>query len=79
MNAAEAHAAAAAEGLVLEPAKNSSGFKGVSYMKDSRSKPFYAQVHRPGTCRTRVKYLGVFATAEEAALTVARFLCNRIR
>ena len=70
MTAAEAHAAAAAEGLTLVPsAENSTGFKGVCRMS-SASKPFQAQVWHGG----RHNYLGSFATAEEAALAVARFL-----
>ena len=69
MTAAEAHAAAAAEGLALLRADNPTGFKGVS-RSGSGSKPFQAQLWRGG----RNKTLGRFATAEEAALAVARFL-----
>ena len=69
MTAAEAHAAAAAEGLALLRAENPTGFKGV-YRDDRNSKPFRANLRHGG----RKQYLGNFATAEEAALAVARFL-----
>ena len=69
MNAAEAHAAAAAEGLVLVPAENPTGFKGVYLNNRSARNPFKAQSWHGG----RTKTLGTFATAEEAALAVARF------
>ena len=70
MTAEEAHAAAAAEGLTLVRAENPTGFKGVSSPAAPPSKPFKAQLWRGG----RTESLGVFATAEEAALAVARFL-----
>ena len=66
MTAAEAHAAAEAARLSLVRAENATGFKGV-YPSNNVSKPFKA---RDG----RHNYLGSFATAEEAALAVARFL-----
>ena len=68
MTAAEAHTAAAEEGLALVRAENSTGFKGVyrGGAKSSAGKPFKAEL--------RNKSLGYFATAEEAALAVARFL-----
>jgi|MDSZ01.2.fsa_nt_gb hypothetical protein len=69
MTAAEVHAAAAAEGRVLLRAENSTGFKNV-YPKSSTSKPFQAQLRQSRL----TKNLGSFATAEEAALAVARFL-----
>ena len=69
MTAAEAHAAADAEGLALLRADNAAGFKHVCLGKNA-SKPFQAQLRQDG----RDKYLGMFATAEEAALAVARFL-----
>ena len=68
MTAAEAHAAAAEEGLALLRADNAAGFKHVT--RKSASKPFQA---RPEPRRAQ-HYLGHFATAEEAALAVARFL-----
>jgi hypothetical protein len=67
--AAQAHAAAAAEGPTLVPAENATGFMGVS-SSSSATKPFKAQASRGG----RQQHLGCFATAEEAALAVARFL-----
>ena len=72
MTPAEAHAAAEAEGLTLLRGRsdNSTGFKGVSYDPTWASKPFKAQLKHGG----RDHYLGNFATAEEAALAVARFL-----
>ena len=69
MTPAEAYAAAEAEGLTLLRAENTSGFMGVS-RSGSASKPFKAQLKVGG----HHHYLGVFATAEEAALAVARFL-----
>ena len=71
MTAAEAHAAAAmAEGLVLVRADNASGFKAEACRLDSAvSKRFLAH-GRAGTPSTS----GSFATTEEAALAVARFL-----
>ena len=70
MTAAEAHATAAAEGLTLVRAENEMGFKGVSRNNRSAKKPFQAQLRHEG----RNKNLGMFATAEEAALAVARFI-----
>jgi hypothetical protein len=69
MTAAEAHAAAAAEGLALLRADNAAGFKGVTHNAHTL-KPFKAQAWQGG----RVNSLGSFATAEEAALVVARSL-----
>ena len=60
MTPAEAHAAAAAEGLRLVCAENATGFKGV--YNQSQGKPFQARLMRRG----REKSLGTFATAEEA-------------
>ena len=70
MTAAEAHAAAATEGLALLRAENSTGFKGVGRNNGSASKPFQANVRHDG----RQEHLGSFTTAEEAALAVSRFL-----
>ena len=70
MTAAEAHATAAAEGLALVPDENATGFKYVSLINDCVSKPFKAHRKDDG----RMKHLGNFATAEAAALAVARFL-----
>ena len=70
MSAAEAHATAAAEGLALVRAETATGFKGVSYEHRGRSKPFQARLWEGGQAKT----LGSFATAEEAALAIARIL-----
>ena len=69
MTATEAHAAAAEEGLSLLRAENATVFKGVSRDKNP-SKPFKAHLYHGG----RQKHLGYFATAEEAAVAVTRFL-----
>ena len=69
MTAAEAHAAAAAEGLALLRAENPVGFKYVARQINCYEH-FQAQL-KHGGC---YNYLGRFATAEEAALAVARFL-----
>jgi hypothetical protein len=49
-------------------AKNTTGYFGVNLARPGKPKPYQAQMWRGGT---RV-YLGRFATAEEAALCVAR-------
>jgi predicted DNA-binding WGR domain protein len=59
---------AQAEKLTLLVAKNSSGYFGVCLAKPGHPKPYQAQVWRGG----EQVYLGSFATAEEAALCVAR-------
>ena len=56
-----------AEGLTLLKADNKAGYFGV-YLNTGRPKPYQAQVKRAGT----MVHLGTFATAEEAALCVAR-------
>ena len=58
---------AQAEKLTLLVADGSSGYFGVS-LKPGRSKPYQAKVRRGG----KTVHLGCFATAEEAALCVAR-------
>ena len=63
----EALQQAQAERLTLRVAKNKTGYLGVSH-KSGRSKPYKAEVWSAG----RNVYLGSFATAEEAALCVAR-------
>ena len=60
-------AQAQAEGLTLRVAENKAGYFGVSN-KPGQPKPYQAQLRRLGK---RVS-LGSFATAEEAALCVAR-------
>ena len=61
---------AEAERLTMQRSANATGYRGVR--KDCRSKskakPFFATVWRDG----KTKYLGAFATAEEAALAYAR-------
>ena len=54
--------------LTLVVADNSSGYLGVHLNKPGLSKPYQAQVKRGG----KTVHLGTFATAEEAALCVAR-------
>ena len=58
---------AQAEGLVLRVSDYKTGYFGVSYLP-GRTKPFQAKVRRSG----KDVYLSSFATAEEAALCVAR-------
>eukprot|EP00964_Phaeocystis_antarctica_P041466 scaffold23707_cov49-Phaeocystis_antarctica.AAC.1 len=64
----EALQQAQAEGLTLLKAKNKTGYFGVSFTHPGRRKPYQAQVWRGN----KIGYLGSFATAEEAALCVAR-------
>ena len=63
----EARQQAQAEKLTLRLADNETGYFGVSHRPDQR-KPYQARVSRGG----KVIHLGFFATAEEAALCVAR-------
>ena len=58
----------AAEGLTLLKANNKTGYFGVNLAKPHRLKPYKAQVWR----NSKHVHLGYFATAEEAALCVAR-------
>eukprot|EP00964_Phaeocystis_antarctica_P117621 scaffold81429_cov59-Phaeocystis_antarctica.AAC.1 len=60
-------AQAQAEGLTLRVADNKAGYFGVRH-KPGRSKPYEATMRRGG----KTVHLGTFATAEEAALCVAR-------
>eukprot|EP00964_Phaeocystis_antarctica_P101387 scaffold66872_cov55-Phaeocystis_antarctica.AAC.1 len=64
----EARQQAQAEGLTLLVAKNKTGYYAVLHSQPGRPKPYQAQVWRGG----KDVYLGMFATAEEAALCVAR-------
>ena len=66
--AAEARQQAQAEKLTLLVAENSTGYFGVRHLKSDQPRPFLVQVWRGGN----KVYLGMFATAEEAALCVAR-------
>ena len=69
MTAEQALAAAAAEGLTLERSNTNTGFKGVSRVAQpfKHGKQFWASHNRGKTTS-----LGYYATAEEAALVVAR-------
>jgi len=71
MMADEAVQRAEAEGLtLLRSERNSTGYKGVSFIRSSdKSRPYKAQVQPRGG---KTMHLGVFATAEEAALYYAR-------
>ena len=66
----EAREQARAEGLMLRVADNKTGYFGVYLNNPSRPKPFMALVR----CSGKLVHLGSFATAEEAALCVARSL-----
>ena len=59
---------AEAEGLTLLVADNKTGYFGVCLNKPGKPKPYQAQVSRGG----KNVSLGMFATAEEAALCIAR-------
>ena len=59
---------AEAEGLTLLKADNTTGYFGVHLNKPGQPKPYQARVRRGG----KEVSLGCFATAEEAALCVAR-------
>ena len=63
----EARQQAQAEELTLLVADNNTGYFGV-YLKPGLAKPYQARVSRGG----KKVSLGYFATAEEAALCVAR-------
>ena len=63
----EARQQAQAEGLTLRVAENTTGYFGV-YHKPSKPKPYAAELRRGG----KNVHLGYFATAQEAALCVAR-------
>ena len=64
----EARQQAQAEKLTLVVAENVTGYFGVTFWKPGHPKPYRAQVKRDG----KQTHLGIFATAEEAALYVAR-------
>ena len=64
----EAWQHAQAEGLTLLVADTKAGYYGVSLDKRGQHKPYNAQVKRGG----KDVHLGSFATAEEAALCIAR-------
>ena len=56
------------EELALTVADNKAGYYGVSLNRPGKTKPYMVRVRRGGTN----VHLGIFATAEEAALCVAR-------
>ena len=58
------------EGLTLLKADNKAGYFGVNLNQPGRPKPYQAKVWRGG----KKVHLGSFATAEEAALCIARSL-----
>jgi len=64
----EARQQAQAEKLTLLVAENKAGYFGVNLIRPGQPKPYQARVTRGG----KIVYLGMFATAEEAALCVAR-------
>eukprot|EP00964_Phaeocystis_antarctica_P139110 scaffold103810_cov63-Phaeocystis_antarctica.AAC.3 len=64
----EARQQAQAEKLTLAVAENTTGYYGVQLSKPGQPKPHMARVWRAG----KSVHLGYFATAEEAALCVAR-------
>eukprot|EP00964_Phaeocystis_antarctica_P120322 scaffold84088_cov69-Phaeocystis_antarctica.AAC.1 len=66
--ALKARQQAQAEKLTLLVAECETGYFGVRLGTSGRSKPYYAGVRRDG----KQVYLGCFATAEEAALCIAR-------
>ena len=68
MSSEEARQQAQAEGLTLLVADNKTGYFGVHLSNPGQRRPYQAQVWRAGN----TVYLGSFATAEEAALCVAR-------
>jgi NADH:ubiquinone oxidoreductase subunit D len=63
-----AQAQAEAEGLTLLVAENTTGYFGVYLNNTGQPKPYQARVRRGG----RNVSLACFATAEEAALCIAR-------
>ena len=66
----EALQQAQAEGLVLRVGRSGTGYLGVHLTKPDYPKPYQARVRRGG----KEVHLGSFATAEEAALCIARSL-----
>ena len=68
---AEVQKRAEAQGLTLVPSRRSTGYQGVQFLEGRTSKPYRAQV---GSKVGRIKILGYFKTAAEAALCYARHL-----
>ena len=65
---------AQAEGITLQKADNKSGYASVFVLPGTRPNPYQAKVKRSG----KQVHLGNFATAEEAALSVARSLEGQV-
>ena len=59
---------AEAEGLTLLEADNSTGYFGVCFNQPGQTKPYKASVRRGG----KMAHLGIFVSAEAAALCIAR-------
>ena len=68
LTAAEAMAQAASEGLTLQPSANAAGYLSVAIDRHHTRHPFRARDRSAGGD----EHIGYFATAEEAALAVAR-------
>ena len=68
MSTEEAWQQAQAEKLTLLVAESKTGYYGVLHSQPGRPRPYQAQVRRGG----KKLHLGYFATAEEAALCIAR-------
>jgi hypothetical protein len=68
MTSDEVREQALAEGLMMRRASNQTGYYGVSLHKPGQPKPYRAQVRYRG----KNVHLGLFATAEEASLCIAR-------
>ena len=64
----EAREQALAEELMMRRASNQTGYYGVTLDKPGQPKPYRAQVRYRG----KNVHLGLFATAEEASLCIAR-------
>ena len=68
MTSDEVREQALAEGLMMRRASNQTGYYGVTLDKPGQPKPYRAQVRYRG----KNVHLGLFATAEEASLCIAR-------
>ena len=68
MTSDEVREQALAEGLMMRRASNQTGYYGVTLAKPGQPKPYRAQVRYRG----KNVHLGLFATAEEASLCIAR-------
>ena len=75
MSEAEVDQAAAREGLrLLEDPSSSTGYRGVTALSDCPRRPFAARSQRVDADGVRGRWLGYFATKQEAALAYARHL-----